>query len=136
MRTCTKCNKEKSFDEFHFKETEARYHSWCKSCVYELQKARWIDKKRKAMELFGSKCSICGYDKCLGAMEFHHIDPNAKDANWNKLRLRSWDKIVKELKKCQLLCCRCHREIHYENNELKDSGKSNIMLNYEINFFS
>lgn len=23
----------------------------------------------------GGKCQICGYDKCVGALEFHHLDP-------------------------------------------------------------
>lgn len=23
----------------------------------------------------GGKCQCCGYDKCIQALEFHHIDP-------------------------------------------------------------
>ena len=60
MRTCTKCNKEKNNTEFYFKKTENRYNSWCKSCVYQLQKERWKDRKRKAVELLGGECQICG----------------------------------------------------------------------------
>lgn len=32
-----------------------------------------------ALEYKGNKCSICGYDKCLGALEFHHLDSEEKD---------------------------------------------------------
>ena len=27
----------------------------------------------------GGKCEICGYDKNLAALDFHHLDPNQKD---------------------------------------------------------
>src|ERR1035441_10809210 len=29
--------------------------------------------------LAGGKCSICGYDRCLYALDFHHLDPDKKD---------------------------------------------------------
>lgn len=32
-----------------------------------------------SIEYKGGKCSICGYDRCKGALEFHHMDPNEKD---------------------------------------------------------
>lgn len=27
----------------------------------------------------GGKCSICGYDRCIQALEFHHLDVTKKD---------------------------------------------------------
>ena len=27
----------------------------------------------------GTKCSKCGYDKCEGALQFHHLNPKEKD---------------------------------------------------------
>lgn len=38
-----------------------------------------IRRKKKLIELFGKKCCICGYDKIIEALEFHHIDANQKD---------------------------------------------------------
>lgn len=37
-------------------------------------------QKRKAdlVYIMGGKCSICGYDKCQQALEFHHIDKSTK----------------------------------------------------------
>jgi hypothetical protein len=26
----------------------------------------------------GGCCATCGYDSCLGALEFHHLDPSQK----------------------------------------------------------
>lgn len=31
-------------------------------------------KKMDVVERFGGKCCICGYDKCINALEFHHTD--------------------------------------------------------------
>lgn len=69
--------------------------------------------KIKAVEYKGGKCNKCGYNKCLGAMEFHHLDPKEKDFSiGNKGYTRSWDKVKEELDKCVLLCANCHREEH------------------------
>ena len=34
--------------------------------------------KRRLVEHRGGKCEICGYDKSIRALEFHHIDPQSK----------------------------------------------------------
>ena len=61
----------------------------------------------------GGKCQCCGYNRCLGALEFHHIDPSSKDFGISsKGYTRSWDKVKSELDKCVLVCANCHREIH------------------------
>lgn len=35
--------------------------------------------KEMGVQYKGGKCCICGYDKYIGALEFHHLDPNQKD---------------------------------------------------------
>ena len=58
-------------------------------------------KKQFAIEQFGGKCQICGYDKCRDVMHFHHIDPSQKLYNPSYIILRwSWDRVIEELKKC------------------------------------
>lgn len=69
--------------------------------------------KRNLLEGFKSKCGICGYDKCVAALEFHHIDPSQKEFTFGDISSRSWDHIVKEISKCACLCANCHREVHY-----------------------
>jgi len=132
-KKCTKCTNEKKLKEFHFKKSENRYSSWCKECLYTLQKLRWKDRKRQAVELFGGKCSKCGYNKNLAALCFHHRDPEIKEFTWLKLRLKSWESVVDELKKCDLLCSNCHNEIHSPDQNLifEDTGNSNGNLNRE-----
>jgi thiol-disulfide isomerase/thioredoxin len=111
-KLCSKCGSTKKVDEFYFKKTENRFNSWCKKCVYELQIQRWIDRKKKAVNLFGGKCSVCGYSKNYAALDFHHIDPSTKEADWASMRLKKWSDVVDELKKCCLVCKNCHSEIH------------------------
>jgi hypothetical protein len=77
-------------------------------------KSRRQALKRMSLEYKGSKCEICGYDKCLQALEFHHLDPNEKDFGIaEKGHTRSWKSVKKELDKCILVCSNCHMEIHY-----------------------
>lgn len=83
-----------------------------KQDLYAYQIKRWIARKLKAIEYLGGKCKHCGYHKYYGALEFHHRNPLEKDVDWNKLRLRSWNAVIAELDKCDLVCSNCHREVH------------------------
>ena len=76
---------------------------------------RWRQNtKRRAIEAFGGKCCICDYDKCDEALEFHHLDPAKKEFTFGQMRgnIKGWETIVKELRKCVMLCSCCHREVH------------------------
>ena len=35
--------------------------------------------KHKLIQYKGGKCQKCGYDKCEGALQFHHRDPKEKE---------------------------------------------------------
>ena len=77
-----------------------------------------VAKRRKkiremAMEYKGNKCMLCGYKKCIQALEFHHIVNTGKDFGISdKGYTRSWEKVKKEIDKCVLICANCHRELH------------------------
>lgn len=77
-----------------------------------------VSKRRKklkemAVEYGGGKCVVCGYDKCVRALGFHHKDSEQKDFGLSARGLtRSWQKIQVELDKCILVCANCHMEIH------------------------
>jgi len=113
------CSKH-SLTEFTWRQCENRYR--CRKCSSEaVQKRRYIIKEQ-AVEYKGGKCEICGYDKCIDALEFHHLNPTQKDFGIsNKGYTRSWDNVKKELDKCILVCSNCHKEIHAnEHKELKE----------------
>jgi hypothetical protein len=80
---------------------------------------QYIAKKIRAIDLLGGRCQKCGYNSCIAAMTFHHRDPQTKEFDWNSLRKRNWKTIETELLKCDLLCNRCHTELHYDENITK-----------------
>jgi len=66
-----------------------------------------------AVEHKGGKCQMCGYDRCIDALEFHHNDLSEKKFGISaKGYTRSWKEVMKELDKCVMLCANCHRELH------------------------
>ena len=79
----------------------------CNSCI--VRRAR-IKLKQKAVALFGGKCSACGYDKCLAALEFHHPDKALKTERIKNFNMYSWEVLKGKLRGCVLLCANCHRE--------------------------
>lgn len=88
------------------------------------QLAFFLRKKKEAIEYLGGKCIRCGYDKCHGALHFHHRDPTTKLGAWDKVRLWSKERRLKELDKCDLLCANCHAEIHDELHREKVEGQT------------
>lgn len=76
-----------------------------------------VAKRRKklkilAVEYKGGQCVACGYKRCVGALELHHINKSDKTFGiGDKGYTRSWEKVKSELDKCLLLCANCHREI-------------------------
>lgn len=70
------------------------------------------------VEYKGGRCEICGYAKCIAALEFHHTDPRLKDPSFKKdgftSRRITLDALKKEIDKCILLCSNCHREVHFD----------------------
>lgn len=68
--------------------------------------------KERAVEYKGGKCLVCGYSKCITALEFHHLDPAQKDFSISANSNKAWYKIENELDKCILVCANCHREVH------------------------
>ena len=98
-RTCSICGKEIAKNNGQF----------CKSCSGKYYSAKL---KKQAVEYKGGKCEICGYDKSISALDFHHIDPTEKEFEISRMLKGTFNTIKSELDKCMLLCANCHREIH------------------------
>ena len=101
----------------------------CKKCSVDAVQKRREQIKLMSVDYKGGKCEICGYCKCVNALEFHHVDENKDFGIGEKGYTRSWDKVKKELDKCMLLCSNCHRETHH--NDKKTSNiipKKNITM--------
>lgn len=72
---------------------------------------------KKALVLYkGGKCEKCGYNKCLSALEFHHLNPKEKDFGLSDNLTKDFNLLKREVDKCILVCSNCHKEIHEELN--------------------
>lgn len=68
--------------------------------------------KRKLVAEAGGACRECGYGACAAALQFHHLDPQAKAfALSDKGVARSMAALRAEAAKCILLCANCHAEV-------------------------
>jgi hypothetical protein len=69
-------------------------------------------KKRILVDEMGGGCKVCGYNRCLDALEFHHLDPSTKTFAFAKINMASsLDKLRVEARKCVILCANHHREV-------------------------
>ena len=59
----------------------------------------------------GGCCAVCGYDRCLMNLHFHHVDPATKSMPMTMAGGRSLAAYREEAKKCVLVCANCHGEI-------------------------
>jgi hypothetical protein len=57
------------------------------------------------------KCCRCE-ENDVACLEFHHSDPETKENNVVRMVSRSVKSVIKELKKCVVVCANCHRRIH------------------------
>lgn len=103
MNTCSQCNR-----EFEYSRNKGGTKSKCNSCH--------VADRRKAIKVLlvleaGGKCIICGYDRCIRALEFHHLDSSTKEFNLAGNKTIGLAKMRKEAEKCVLLCANHHREV-------------------------
>jgi len=60
----------------------------------------------------GGRCALCSYDRHVGALEFHRLDPNEKQFSVSQTGVtRSLDRARDEARKGVLLCANCHAEV-------------------------
>ena len=131
--------KKHEFTEFYITKKSGYV---CKQCLTDNATVRRHNMKERAIKYKGGKCQVCGYHKFRGALEFHHVSDNKELDNFTG---KSWDKLVKELDKCILLCANCHREEHnrlekIRRQEEKDKAlfksKEKILLHHDTNSLS
>lgn len=81
---------------------------------YNTQKLRGLKRKLELVKSRGGKCELCGYDRNIAVLEFHHINPDEKEFQLDMRHLSntSLERLKEEADKCQLLCANCHREVH------------------------
>ncbi len=68
----------------------------------------------------GGCCALCGYDRYIGSLHFHHLDPGTKSFGVSERGLaRSLARAREEARKCVLLCSNCHGEVEAGRHPLE-----------------
>ncbi|MHB8242416.1 MAG: helix-turn-helix domain-containing protein [Solirubrobacteraceae bacterium] len=86
---------------------------------YRCQRCRWeaVTKRRRKIKQIlvdenGGRCLLCGYDRCVAALHFHHLDRANKSFHVSQQGVtRSLASARAEVTKCVLLCSNCHAEV-------------------------
>lgn len=95
------------------KKIETRTYKDRREYLSKATSIRRLRLKKTLVSSKGGKCQICGYSRCLVALDFHHIDESTKKFELSQRDLtRNWKLILEEAGKCLLVCANCHREIH------------------------
>lgn len=118
MRVCPNCGEN---------EVELEGQTWCYSCHNE-QRAKLRRKKQCYVADYKEErgCQRCGEDdvRCL---HLHHRNTDDKEYGVCRLIAQGvgWDRLNKEIEKCEVLCANCHwKEHHVDPRVLDDQGGS------------
>jgi 5-methylcytosine-specific restriction endonuclease McrA len=83
----------------------------CKRCVGEAVSRRQQKIKRVLVAEAGGRCSVCGYDRCMANLHFHHLNPAEKSFSMSMATGKSLAAYRAEARKCVLVCANCHGEL-------------------------
>lgn len=91
---------------------EGRSYYRCRRCRQESVAEHRRRLKQTLVREAGGCCRICGYDRCLGALQGHHLIAADKRAGISARGLTiSLEALRAEAAKCVLLCSNCHAEV-------------------------
>jgi len=79
-----------------------------------LQNFKRMSMKKELVKIAGGQCAICGYNKSVNSLEFHHKNPKEKSFKISCGLTRKYpkEKLISEIKKCALVCRNCHGELN------------------------
>ena len=89
-----------------FREGECRVESAEYNRKYRKEIRVWLDKEK-----LKCGCVLCGYKIIPQALDYHHVAPHNKKRNGINVSY-GFNSVLKEMKKCVLLCKNCHTEVH------------------------
>jgi len=91
---------------------EGRGYYRCLRCRQDAVARRRRKVKAILVAESGGRCALCGYNRHVRALHFHHTDPREKRFQLSFAgQTRSLAAMRAEAKKCVLLCSNCHAEV-------------------------
>ena len=120
---CIKCEVVQPKADFYRYANNAP-HQWCKPCV----RSKAVESQRRfkleCISYKGGVCVDCDKMPHPAAMDFHHLEPEAKDFRISAAGTKTLNaKVRGELDKCVLVCKNCHAIRHAKwDGELEGDG--------------
>lgn len=146
MKQCSKCKEIKELSEFNKKTcTPSGLSYQCKTCTREAvtnsynKKSAYYAKKslnrkkeirnevRRIKE--STPCKDCGKKYPYFIMEFDHL--SKKSFNVASGMAGGYNKLLNEMKKCEIVCVLCHRLRTYNRKLTRTRGDNGIMCGFE-----
>lgn len=126
MKRCNKCLKEKEPHQFNFhfkaKGIKKKHCIECEHVYYRLHyvnnQRQYIDKAKsdkKAKIAFvraiksKTPCTDCHILFPYYVTDFDHLGDKEFNLNSNDMKNVGWNRLKKEIAKCELVCSNCHR---------------------------
>ena len=141
-KKCVMCGEDKLFLDFNKeKATKDGLSCYCKSCRKIKRNKSYLKNKDKILQKqlkkrresqdwvrqFKTKCDHCGEDH-PATLDFHHLTDKEHSigslTNKNNLTKQIKSLILKEIKKCIVLCSNCHRKLHWHENRIAHAGNA------------
>jgi transposase len=99
----------------------------CSRCRAEAVAKRRRKVKQVLVAEAGGACALCGYDRCVAALHFHHREPERKRFALSVRGVtRSLDAARAEARKCVLLCSNCHAEVEMGVTAVPGAGPGRV----------
>jgi hypothetical protein len=84
----------------------------CRLCRSGAVDRRRKEVKRVLVAEAGGCCALCGYDRSMAGLHFHHLEPSEKAFALSRRGVTiSLTAARAEAAKCILLCSNCHAEV-------------------------
>lgn len=82
-----------------------------------------LDRRARIAEIKAQAgCARCGFDDPR-ALDFHHLDPASKTLAVSQLIARaSWQAVLDEIDRCEVVCANCHRILHHEEDAVREDS--------------
>jgi hypothetical protein len=106
--TCRECNRARSRQ--YYRENHAKHIGAIQAQKRERRKL--LKALVEAIKV-ANGCALCPENDPV-CLEFHHVDPSEKDFNIGTHKRVDWKlaKLLKEIKKCAVVCANCHKKVH------------------------
>lgn len=138
-------------NDFFVHDSSGNVFSKCNDCRRKSAAIRWKDKSREFIDLrntiweyIGGKCSYCGFNSHVAAIDMHHIADGKTDtvsnlvtrvaaSSMSALGTNAYNLII-EVNKCIPLCSNCHRLAHVGVIDISDIKPTHYDVNDFIKF--